>query len=204
MLMSAHLERQSRGASEHLDDSTVLQSRLEKNGFLEGASRQEKGALWGRRWWQNLTVHLVRRENWFIPALTFVSFGLLISMGFFSFLFCCLALAPLLSSYSLASEDKTCLVCFGHNWFSHLIRKPSGKRDQETKTKHSEQLITLMAASCDSRTYKKRCICIKRNLWYTCWVHETAMWDTCDTKQKPLLIQAMYSLSLSEWTFYGC
>lgn len=82
-----------------------------------------------------------------IPTRTFFSFRLLISMLYlYFFIYICLVLAPLLSSYSLAREDKASLVCFGRNWFSNLIGKPSGEGDQETKTKHGEQLISLMPA----------------------------------------------------------
>lgn len=48
------------------------------------------------------------------------------------------ALAPWhkLPNVSLASEDKRCLVCFSHNWFSHLITNPSGER-----TRHQNKLL---------------------------------------------------------------
>ncbi len=102
----------------------------------------------------------------FIPTLTFFFF--FFSSLAYIYFFPTLAPWHKLPNNSLASEDKTCLVCFSHNWFSHLIRSPWGEITRhQNKLLTTKQLISLMPVSLVTKMSEEADTCSLRDIDYS-------------------------------------
>ncbi len=118
-----------------------------------------------------------------------------------------LTLAPWhkLPNNSLASEDKICLVCFSHNWFSHLIRSPWGEITRhQNKLLTTKQLIALMPVSLVTKMSEEVDTCSLRDIDYSlhqqckgqCSISE--LHNTIKTSTSSLSLWATWSMKCGQ------